>query len=190
MVASLLGRGISLTDSAALLGRLTAPPGRLERFPPPDRERPGRPRLVVDYAHTPDALEAALLALRPLCAGKLWCVFGCGGERDRGKRPQMGAVAARLADKVVITTDNPRHESPQAIADEIREGAPKAEVLLDRRAAIEQAFKRAGAEDWVLVAGRGHETRQDCGDIRHPFSDRRLAAALTREPGIFVTPSC
>ena len=189
VVASLIGGGRSLAESAALLGRLTPPPGRLESFPPAG-DPAEHPRLIVDYAHTPDALEAALLALRPLCAGKLWCVFGCGGERDPGKRAPMGEIAARLADHVVITNDNPRHESPQAIAEAIRKGAPQAEVLLDRRMAIEQAFDRAGPRDWVLIAGRGHESVQDCGDIRHPLSDRNLAAELTRRPRAEAPSSC
>lgn len=132
------------------------------------------PRVVVDYAHTPDALEKALLALKAHCRGQLWCVFGCGGDRDRGKRPLMAAVAARLADRVVITNDNPRTEDPQDIAAEILAGVhdqTRLQVLLDRREAIRWAVQNADRHDMVLIAGKGHEKTQTIGQHTLPFDD-------------------
>ena len=129
---------------------------------------------VIDYAHTPDALQHALLALREHCRAHLWCVFGCGGDRDRGKRPLMAKIAERYSDEVVITSDNPRHEDPMAIISEIIEGLSspdKAKVEVDRRLAIEYALRSAKAGDVVLIAGKGHETYQQIGDERLPFND-------------------
>ena len=144
-------------------------PGRLERV---DAGQPFA--LVVDYAHTPDALERALAACREHTAGRVLCVFGCGGDRDRGKRPQMGALAARLADRAWVTNDNPRGEDPAAIAAEIVAGAPGAglAVVLDRREAIAAAVREARAGDVVLVAGKGHETTQTIAGVVTPFDDR------------------
>ncbi len=140
--------------------------------------------VVVDYAHTPDALERALQALRPLAqaqSGKLWCVFGCGGNRDAGKRPLMGAIAQRLADRSIITSDNPRQESPQAIVAEIVTGLDGAmshvTIQLDRAQAILQAVLQAGPHDVVLVAGKGHETYQEIKGERMAFDDRQWAQA-------------
>ena len=135
--------------------------------------------VVVDYAHTPDALERALLALRDgVQQGQLWVLFGCGGDRDRGKRPLMGAVATRLADRVVVTSDNPRSESPESIVDDILAGCegtvPLVEV--DRAAAIALAISRAAAGDTVLIAGKGHETYQETSGQRIQFSDAEHAA--------------
>jgi UDP-N-acetylmuramoyl-L-alanyl-D-glutamate--2,6-diaminopimelate ligase len=156
-------------------------PGRLERV------GSGRgPLVVVDYAHTPDALEKALAALRPAVAAgqRLLCVFGCGGERDPGKRPIMGEVAARLADHVIVTSDNPRGEDPRAIVDQVLAGAgPRAEAILDRQVAIFTAVHQARPGDVVLVAGKGHEMYQEIAGVRHPFSDREVAvAALEASP--------
>ena len=131
--------------------------------------------MVVDYAHTPAALAAALAAVREHFAGRLWCVFGCGGDRDRGKRPEMGAAAAGGADTVVVTSDNPRGEAPDAIIDDILAGLPAGAPvhrLADRAEAIRFAVARARAGDAVLVAGKGHEAEQIIGDRRLPFSDR------------------
>jgi UDP-N-acetylmuramoyl-L-alanyl-D-glutamate--2,6-diaminopimelate ligase len=138
------------------------------------------PLVVVDYAHTPDGLAGTLATARELCPrGRVICVFGCGGERDRGKRPQMGAVADALADLVILTNDNPRRESPPLIAEEIMRGAPhpRAEwfVELDRARAIERAIARAGDEDIVIVAGKGHEKVQEIGDREIAFSDLVVA---------------
>jgi len=159
-----------------LLAHARAVPGRMEAF-----RAPGRPTVVVDYAHTPDAVEKALQALRGQCRGRLVCVFGCGGDRDPGKRPQMGAVAEAGADQAVITSDNPRSENPDAIITAILAGMrhpDRAIVEPDRAAAITLAVNNAGAEDIVLVAGKGHETWQETAGRRLPFSDRQLARAL------------
>jgi UDP-N-acetylmuramoyl-L-alanyl-D-glutamate--2,6-diaminopimelate ligase len=132
------------------------------------------PLVVVDYAHTPDALEQALTALRAHTAGRLLCVFGCGGERDGGKRPQMGAIAERLADEIVITDDNPRGEDGNAIVAAIRAGLAepsRATVLRDRARAIRLAIERAWPGDTVLVAGKGHEPYQEVNGTKLPFDD-------------------
>jgi len=148
-------------------------PGRMQRI---DAGGAG-PEVVVDYAHTPDALEKALAALRPLASargGRLACVFGCGGNRDATKRPLMGAIAERLADRVLVTSDNPRHEAPQAILADIVAGLAArdaARVVEDRRAAIAQAVGEADPRDVVLVAGKGHEDYQEIAGVRHAFSD-------------------
>ena len=134
--------------------------------------------VIVDYAHTPDSLENLLLAARPFVAGNMICVFGCGGDRDRSKRPQMGAIAARLADKAVVTSDNPRTEDPQRILDDILTGIP-AEVApvveVDRRIAIETAIRQAAPGDTVLIAGKGHEDYQILGTEKVHFDDREEA---------------
>ena len=183
---ALTALGFDGERAAAVLSDIAAPPGRMERIGRPDAGRgaPPEPAVVVDYAHTPDALARALAAARCLVGeGRLHVVFGCGGERDRGNRPLMGDAAARLADRVILTSDNPRGEAPEAIIAEIRAGAENpalgAEVLEepDRRRAIERAVAVAGPEDLVLVAGKGHETHQQLGDLRIPLDDRRIAAA-------------
>ena len=142
--------------------------------------------VLVDYAHTPDSLENVLRSARAITAGRLICVFGCGGDRDRGKRPLMGAVARRLADRAIVTTDNSRSEDPQAIADEITAGI-EMEVELDRRRAIEDAVAGAAAGDVVVIAGKGHEQGQQFADRTIPFDDREVARAAlealaTRKP--------
>ena len=157
-------------------------PGRMERF-----VATGAPLAVVDYAHNAGALEAALNALRPHVTGRLWCVFGCGGDRDSGKRPLMGEVAGRLADRVVLTSDNPRNEAPESIIDAIRRGVPAqtdCRTVTDRGEAIAMALAEAAPEDGVLVAGKGHETDQVIGATAHPFSDRdRVRQSLQRRAG-------
>jgi UDP-N-acetylmuramoyl-L-alanyl-D-glutamate--2,6-diaminopimelate ligase len=135
------------------------------------------PLVVVDYAHTPDALEQALTALRAHCAGRLICVFGCGGERDAGKRPQMGAIAERLADVAIVTDDNPRGEDGDAIVAQIRTGMRQAVVERDRAAAIDLAIGQAGPSDVVLIAGKGHETYQEGAQGKRPFDDLAVARA-------------
>ena len=142
------------------------------------------PLVVVDYAHTPDALENALRALREHSRGRLWCVFGCGGDRDRGKRPRMGAVASALADSLVLTDDNPRGEDGGRIVEEIRAGAGRAGPILverDRLAALRFVVEHAADEDVVLVAGKGHETWQEIAGVRRPFDDAAEVARLLRE---------
>jgi len=141
------------------------------------------PLVVVDYAHTPDALEQALTALRSHCAGRLICVFGCGGERDAGKRPQMGAIAERLADVAIVTDDNPRGEDGDAIVAQIRAGMQRqATVERDRAAAIGMAIAQAGADDVVLIAGKGHETYQEGAAGKRPFDDLATARAALAQP--------
>jgi UDP-N-acetylmuramoyl-L-alanyl-D-glutamate--2,6-diaminopimelate ligase len=156
-------------------------PGRLERCDAPEDDV----LVLVDYAHTPDALERALAAARPLTTGTLVCVFGCGGDRDAGKRPKMGDAVGRGADRAIVTNDNPRSEDPRAIADAIVAGlAPHAiphEVELDRALAIERAIAGASPGDVVLIAGKGHEPYQIVGTERRAFDDRTEArGALAR----------
>jgi UDP-N-acetylmuramoyl-L-alanyl-D-glutamate--2,6-diaminopimelate ligase len=178
VLATLLALGVELHDAAARLARAQAPAGRAERF----GAAGGLPLVVVDYAHTPDALEKILMALREHTRGKLYCVFGCGGDRDRGKRPVMGGIAERLADMVLLTDDNPRHESGDAIIADIVGGmraAPR--IIRDRRSAIATAIEGATEGDIVLIAGKGHEDYQQIGDERRPYSDRETVRELTGE---------
>lgn len=171
VLSTLLLKGMGLETALQKLSRLRTVPGRMERF----GGVAGRPLVVVDYAHTPDAMEQVLITLREHCVAKLWCVFGCGGDRDRGKRPLMGGVAARHADQVILTDDNPRHEDPEAIIADIAAGiaseSDRSLVMRDRAQAIRYAITHAAANDVVLVAGKGHEDYQQVGDERLPFSD-------------------
>ncbi|MCC6207758.1 MAG: UDP-N-acetylmuramoyl-L-alanyl-D-glutamate--2,6-diaminopimelate ligase [Gammaproteobacteria bacterium] len=181
VLAMLLLMELPFDEALARLENLGAVPGRMERF---ERANGSGPLVIVDYAHTPDALKQALQTLRPHSAGRLWCVFGCGGDRDRGKRPLMGAAAAHYADHVVVTSDNPRHESPQAIIEEILAGVERAEDVAripDRAAALRHAIGSARPEDVILVAGKGHEDYQQVGDERLPFSDRDQVRRLLEE---------
>ncbi|MHB1139945.1 MAG: UDP-N-acetylmuramoyl-L-alanyl-D-glutamate--2,6-diaminopimelate ligase [Microthrixaceae bacterium] len=170
-----LQRGLTPSQVAEGLAALPVVAGRFETF---RREAPGGPvTVIVDYAHTPDALEQALGAARELVApgARLTVVFGCGGDRDRGKRPMMGAVAARLADRTIVTTDNPRSEDPSRIIEEIRAGVEdRTERIDDRRAAITVAVRESSAGDVVLVAGKGHEQGQVVADRTEPFDDREV----------------
>jgi UDP-N-acetylmuramoyl-L-alanyl-D-glutamate--2,6-diaminopimelate ligase len=139
------------------------------------------PWIVIDYAHTPDALRRVLRTLAALGPRRIVCVFGCGGDRDRGKRPLMGAIAAELADTIVLTDDNPRNEDPVDIVRDIRGGLsehPDVSVIHDRRAAIRSALERAEPGDVVVIAGKGHETEQIQGSERRPFDDRAVAEEL------------
>ena len=140
--------------------------------------------MIVDYAHKPEALESVLRTARELTTGRLICVFGCGGDRDRGKRPIMGRIASQLADVAIVTSDNPRTEDPQAIIDEILEGVTaEVEVESDRSTAIEQAISLAGEGDVVLIAGKGHEQGQEFADRTIPFDDREVARDALRRLG-------
>ena len=174
VLACLLSLGATLTDAVRVLADCVPPPGRMEVV---EAAGLGQPVAVVDYAHTPDALAQALRALREHCKGALWCVFGCGGDRDPGKRRIMGAVADELADQIIVTDDNPRSEDPQAITRDIVSGIASrdARVIHDRGEAIGAALKEAQAGDVVLIAGKGHEDYQIYGETRRSFSDRREA---------------
>ena len=172
--ACALGMGRPIGEVAQRLAAAPQVPGRMERIA-------GRPCVVLrDYAHTPDALERALATLRPLTAGKLIVVFGCGGDRDRGKRPIMGRIAAELADLAVVTSDNPRTEDPDAIIHDIEEGMGSVPHLRepDRREAIAVALQAAGPDDTLLLAGKGHETYQVIGTEKVPFDEREIVRAL------------
>jgi len=171
----LLALGFGLEAAARLLAGVQAVPGRMERFTADTGAT-----VIVDYAHTPDALEQALASLRRHCEGNLWVVFGCGGDRDRGKRPQMGAVAEKLADRLVLTDDNPRSEDGDAIIQDILEGCMKQEapVVRDRFSAIAYAVSHLAPEDVLLVAGKGHEDTQESKGVKQPFSDRVVVREL------------
>lgn len=176
VLAFLLVHGVDFSEAARTIASLTAPPGRLQLVNA--RADVELPRVYVDYAHTPAALEAVLKALRPHSAGRLWCVFGCGGDRDRGKRPTMGKVVSRLADSAIATNDNPRSEEPATILAEIAAGAGRPlTVIEDRAAAIAWAVAEAAAGDTVLIAGKGHEDYQIIGEKRLDFSDVQIARA-------------
>ncbi|MCR6494831.1 UDP-N-acetylmuramoyl-L-alanyl-D-glutamate--2,6-diaminopimelate ligase [Thermomonas sp. S9] len=167
---------------AETLSQLLPVDGRMNRL----GGAPGQPLVVVDYAHTPDALEQALASLRAHAAGRLVCVFGCGGERDTGKRPQMAAIAERLADVVIVTDDNPRGEDGDAIVADILAGflAPQAVVVQrDRATAIASAIAQAAPGDVVLVAGKGHEPYQEIAGVKHPFEDAAVARECLRRRG-------
>lgn len=178
VLSVLLGAGISLQNAVEALEQCVAPPGRMETF-----TASGKPLAIVDYAHTPDALEKALNAARRHCRGKLFCVFGCGGDRDPAKRPVMGAIAERLADVTVVTDDNPRTEDGAAIVADILKGTThpgRIVVERNRARAIESAIRQATAEDAVLIAGKGHEDYQIVGLEKRYFSDRDVALVALR----------
>ena len=182
VIGGMRAMGVALRDAVQACRGLLPVPGRMDCI-----TEAGLPLVAVDYAHTPDALDKALSALRPLAlqrGGQLWCVFGCGGDRDAGKRPLMGAVVEKVADQVVVTSDNPRSEDARVIIDQILEGLRRPDAVRvqpDRALAISEAIARAGAQDVVLVAGKGHEDYQDIAGVRHPFSDKtHVRAALQR----------
>lgn len=171
----LLASGLPFEELAGRLSALEAPPGRMQRL-----GGAGEPLVIIDYAHSPDALDNTLSALREQAdsrGGRLVCVFGCGGDRDHGKRSMMGEAATRGADRVILTSDNPRSESPQAIIDDIRVGAPRAEMIADRKQAISVAIATASVADVILLAGKGHESAQEIAGLFHPFSDLQEAKA-------------
>jgi UDP-N-acetylmuramoyl-L-alanyl-D-glutamate--2,6-diaminopimelate ligase len=180
-VGVLLQQDIPLDPLLQGLASFRGVPGRMERVVCA-ADRPS-PAVLVDYAHTPDGLENALRACRPFTAGRLICVFGCGGDRDRTKRPQMGEIAARLADAVVVTSDNPRTEDPQRILEDVVAGIPaggELRVEVDRATAIADAIAAAGPEDLVLIAGKGHEDYQILGTTKVHFDDREEAEKALR----------
>ncbi len=188
VVATLRALGVDLATAVRSCEQLLPVPGRLECI-----GGEGAPLVVVDYAHTPDALAQTLDALRPLAhqrAGQLWCVFGCGGDRDDAKRPLMGAIAAAKADHTVVTSDNPRSEKPASIVAQIlagMSGHPQAEVQVDRAAAIRSTIERAAVRDVVLLAGKGHEETQEIDGLKTRFSDRTHALqALAQRKSVEV----
>ena len=171
--------GVGTDDIVAGLAAAGPVPGRFELIAAPA----GRPAVIVDYAHTPDGLENVIAAARRVASGRVLVVFGAGGDRDHAKRPAMGAVAAALADRVIVTSDNPRSEDPAAIISDVIggvAGGDRAKVVVesDRRAAIAMAFRQAGADDVVVVAGKGHETTQTIGEDVLPFDDRAVVREL------------
>lgn len=173
VLATLLAHQVPLNDAIAAIAQIKPVAGRMQQFGGDDK-----PLVVVDYAHTPDALENVLVSLREQTQGKLICVFGCGGDRDAGKRPLMGAVAEKYAHHVVVTSDNPRNENPATIIDQVVNGmAVLPSIVLDRAIAIQQAIKFANKDDVVLLAGKGHEDYQEIGGVRTPFSDIAIAQA-------------
>lgn len=179
VVASLRAMNIPLADAVNACADLLPVPGRTETL-----TVPGQPLVVIDYAHTPDALEKVLLAIKPVAlsrGGRLWCVFGCGGDRDASKRPLMAAIAEKNADQLVVTSDNPRTEDPQLIIDQMLRGLSRPDAVLvqaDRAAAIADALRLAQAGDVVLLAGKGHENYQEIKGVKFTFSDRDQAQAV------------
>lgn len=169
-LAAMLGMGVALDEAISLLRGVVAVPGRMERVNCEGRQ------VVVDYAHTPDALATVLEGVRKHGPSRLWVVFGCGGDRDRGKRSEMGAVASRIADRIVLTDDNPRTENGDHIIQDILGGISRSDaiVIRDRRAAIRHALEALGPDDLLLVAGKGHETTQEIAGVKHPFNDRTV----------------
>jgi len=176
LVATLLGLSTSIDDIQSILASLSPAPGRMELY-----RSAQSASVVVDYAHTPDALIKALLSVREHCSGELWCVFGCGGDRDQAKRSVMGEAADRHADKVIVTNDNPRSEDPASIADQIVSGiSGNYRVVLNRAEAIATSVEQAREDDWVLVAGKGHESTQEIGEELFAFSDREQVQEALR----------
>jgi UDP-N-acetylmuramoyl-L-alanyl-D-glutamate--2,6-diaminopimelate ligase len=190
VIAALRALGVALPDAVRAAAALGPVPGRMQRV---RVDAAGLPEVVIDYAHSPDALDKVLRTLRPVAqarGGRLWCVFGCGGNRDVAKRPLMGAIAARLADHVVLTSDNPRDEAPQHILAQILAGLTghdEVAVIDDRREAIAHALAQAAPADVVLLAGKGHEDTQEIAGVKRPFSDLLEArAGLARRAGVAV----
>lgn len=179
VVAAVAASGMPLGDILNAFSQLKPVPGRMERV---HLEGSEEISILVDYAHTPDALRAALGAARPHCHGKLWCIFGCGGDRDRGKRIPMGQAAAELSDVAIVTSDNPRNEDPQKIIDEILEGSgDKCLAEIDRAVAIHRAINAAKPGDTVLITGKGHENYQLIGGEKRHFCDRQQAMLALRQ---------
>jgi len=181
VLGTLLAAEVTLEDATRVLEQVEPVAGRLQMV-----RRPGCPLVVIDYAHTPDALEKVLETLQGVLGGegRLICVFGCGGDRDPGKRPLMGEIATRLSDLAVITSDNPRSEDPRAIIDQIVAGAHANYVIEpDRAGAIYRAIRDAADRDVVLLAGKGHEAYQEIAGRRLPFNDAEVAAVALEACG-------
>lgn len=174
-IGALIAFGIPLNKIKEKLFQTQAVAGRMELF-----QSPNYAPIIIDYAHTPDALEKALQSTRKHCNGKLWCIFGCGGDRDQGKRPLMGEIAEKYADQIILTNDNPRHEIPEQIISDIKIGLKNHSFLtiLDRKQAISHALENAKKNDLILLAGKGHETYQQIGDDFLHYSDRETVQQL------------
>jgi UDP-N-acetylmuramoyl-L-alanyl-D-glutamate--2,6-diaminopimelate ligase len=171
VITVLLALGQTLNEVVNKVSGLKPVPGRMEGF-----GGDKKPHVFVDYAHTPDALDKLLRGVKKYCQGQLWIVFGCGGDRDKGKRAEMGVIASELADAVIVTNDNPRFEPPEAIVKEILKGCKekRCEVIQDRARAIESVINRAGINDCIVIAGKGHEDYQEIKGVRQAFSDQQL----------------
>ena len=181
-VGAILGMGRSITEVAQVLQGLQQVPGRMQLLNGP----PGRPRVLVDYAHTPDAVAKALSSLRGQSRGKLICVVGCGGDRDRGKRPEMGRVAVEQADQVWLTSDNPRSEAPEEIIRQMQADLSPMQLqhvntVVDRRQAICQAIAASSSDDVILIAGKGHESSQEIQGTFYPFDDKEIVKSCFEE---------
>ena len=174
--------GLPLADIKRGLENIVSVPGRVEML---DTKTPYR--MILDYSHSPDALENILHTVREFCRGRLILLFGCGGERDKGKRPIMGRIAGELADYTILTSDNPRREDPMAILASIEEGiiptGAQYEIIENRRDAIRQAMELAAGGDIIVLAGKGHETYQDVGGVKRPFDEKKVVAELLVELG-------
>ena len=177
MIAVAGAHGIPLKRILEKLTIFTGIPGRMQVVN-------NQPLVVIDYAHTPDALEKVLQAMQNLSRGKLWLIFGCGGDRDQSKRPLMGEIAGRLADKIILTNDNPRNEDPNSIITQIKSGISAntdIAIKLDRKAAIAYAMIQAASDDRILIAGKGHERYQQIGAIKQEYSDQKIVEELCLE---------
>lgn len=182
-MATSVALGVSLDDLPTQVSQLKGADGRMEQVSVPMASPMGC--FIVDYAHTPDALTQVLSSLKPHCMGKLWAVFGCGGNRDKGKRPLMAQAGLAVADKVVLTSDNPRYEDPNQILNDMQTGMTceqhyKTIIEADRRQAIEYAVRHAKKNDIVVIAGKGHETYQEIQGVRHDFDDRQVVSELLK----------
>ena len=179
-VAGAMALGIELEDLPALVTKLQGASGRMQRVSIEDQGADSEQGVfIVDYAHTPDALTQVLTSLKSHCSGNLWAIFGCGGDRDKGKRPLMAQAGLAVADKVVLTSDNPRSEDPEQILEDMQQGMSdeqhqKTKVIADRKQAIQYAVEHAGSQDIVVIAGKGHETYQEIKGVRHDFDDREV----------------
>lgn len=173
--AVLQGVGFDLSAILSNVSALHSVSGRMEEV-----VLPAGPKVIIDYAHTPDALQQTLFALRAHCTGQLWCVFGCGGDRDPGKRALMGEIASRLCDRILVTDDNPRSEDPDSIARAIVAGCvpgAQVDIVRPREKAILQALQKAAHNDWILIAGKGHETYQEIQGVKYTYSDHAMVQA-------------
>ena len=173
-IALFLSHGFSLSKIQIIIEGMKAPSGRMELVDVDNNHL--LPKVLVDFSHTPDALKLSLQSIRDHYDGKIWCVFGCGGDRDRGKRKMMGNIAERYADYVIVTSDNPRNENPEKIISDILEGiSSKVETIVSREEAINFAIMKANKNEIILIAGKGHESYQKIGEETLEFSDHKIS---------------